>query len=287
MAKHRYAMDEQKIARFLKEKRGEGEKADYRPFLTIQDVPSNGLSSRVLGRRTGRLHHVLSKLERAVILIYDWDDATDDLREQFPLDRDETRWIARKMGVKHPKDPKTGVDIVMTTDVVVTVARDATKFMLARAVKPVKDLNANVRVLEKLEIERRFWEARRVAWAVITELDISAVRVSNLEWLAEMRSLDMVVAPHAHYWQDRCQQFLHALELAQGASMRWLCEHLEEQHGFRMGEALTVLRHLASNKRLVYDLERPFDIKAPADVFQIVSDEAASTWVRSNERRAA
>jgi len=272
MAKHRYAMDEEKIARFLKEKRGEGEGAEYRPFLTIHDVPSHGLSSRVLGRKTGRLHHVLSKLERAVVLTYDWEDGVDDLREQFPLDREETRWIAKKMGVKHPKDPQTGVDIVMTTDVVVTTSLDTKQSLLARAVKPAKDLNGNVRVLEKLEIERRYWNARQVAWAVITELDISATRVGNLEWLLEMRSLDRMIAPHSHYWHDRCQQFLHALARAQGASMRWLSLHLEQQYGFRVGEALTVLRHLASNKRLVYDLERPFDIKAPANVFQLAED---------------
>jgi hypothetical protein len=63
-------MDEDKIARFIKEGRGQGEGADYKPFLTIHDVPSNGLSSRVPGRKTGRLHHTLSKIERALILIY-------------------------------------------------------------------------------------------------------------------------------------------------------------------------------------------------------------------------
>lgn len=284
MAKHRYAMDEEKIARFLKDKRGEGEGVEYRPFLTIHDVPSHGLSSRVLGRKTGRLHHVLSKLERAVLLIYDWEDSVDDLREQFPLDREETRWIAKKMGVKHPRDPKTGVDIVMTTDLVVTTSPDAKKSLWARAVKPSKDLNESARVLEKFEIERRYWNARKVPWAIITELDISATRVGNLEWLLEMRSLDRVIAPHPLYWHDRCQQFLHALTHAQGASMRWLCSHLEQQYGFRTGEALTVLRHLASNKRLVYDLERPFDIKAPADVFQLAKDPDVDF---GGDRRAA
>ncbi|MGJ7487088.1 TnsA endonuclease N-terminal domain-containing protein [Variovorax sp. LT2P21] len=270
MAKRRYAMDEEKIARFHKEKRGEGEGAEYKPFLTIHDVPSHGLSSRVLGRKTGRLHHVLSKLERAALLIYDWEDSVDDLREQFPLDREETRRIAEKMGVKHPRDTQTGVDIVMTTDLVVTISQDGQRSLLARAVKPANDLG-NTRVLEKLEIERRYWTARQVAWAVITEHDISATRVGNLEWLLEMRSLDRMVAPHPHYWHDRCHQFLHALTHAQGGSMQWLCSYLEQQHGFRTGEALTVLRHLASTKRLLYDLERPFDIKAPADVFQLAT----------------
>jgi hypothetical protein len=284
MAKHRYAMDEEKIARFLKEGRGQGGGADYKPFLTIHDVPSNGLSSRIPGRKTGRLHHTLSKIERALILIYDWDDDVSDLREQFPLDREVTRQIAASMGVKHPQDPKTGVDIVMTTDVVVSYGKDAAKRLLPRAAKTTKELNDSARVVEKLEIESRYWEIQGAPWALITEREIPAVRVGNLEWLAEMRSLEHLVTPHPDYWRDRCQQFIHALTRTQGASMQWLCEQLQNEYGFDVGEPLTALRHLASNKRVVYDLDRPFDIKASAGVFRVADDEDADAV---NLRRAA
>lgn len=272
MAKHRYAMDEDKIARFIKEGRGQGEGADYKPFLTIHDVPSNGLSSRVPGRKTGRLHHTLSKIERALILIYDWDDNVSDLREQFPLDREVTRQIAASMGVKHPQDPKTGVDIVMTTDVVVTCGKDAEKRLLPRAAKTTKELNESPRVIEKLEIESRYWEMLGAPWALITEREIPAVRIGNLEWLSEMRSLEHLVTPHPDYWRDRCQQFIHALARTQGASMQWLCQQLQDEYGFEVGEPLTALRHLASNKRLAYDLDRPFDIKESAGVFRLADD---------------
>ena len=89
MAKRRYGIDEEKLARFLKEGRGQGTGANYLPWLTVQDVSSLGLSSRMHSRKTGREHHLLSKIEAGLFLILDWSDSVVDIREQFPLDREE------------------------------------------------------------------------------------------------------------------------------------------------------------------------------------------------------
>lgn len=113
MATSRYGFDEAKIAKRLKEGRGVG--VAYLPWLTMQDVPSQGRSHRFVGRVTGRKHHLLSDLELRARLIYDWSDAVTDIREQFPLDRDDTRRIASAMGVAHPIDVRSKVDLVMTT----------------------------------------------------------------------------------------------------------------------------------------------------------------------------
>ena len=71
MARRRYSFDEARIARFVKEGRGTGAGATYKPWLTIGDVPSEGRSHRVLGLKTGRLHHMLSDLELHLFQILD------------------------------------------------------------------------------------------------------------------------------------------------------------------------------------------------------------------------
>ncbi len=116
MARRRYDFDEDKIARFLKEGRGEGRGAGYKPWLTIQDVPANSRCHRVRGLKTGRMHHLLSDIECRLFLMLDWADAVEDIREQFSLDRAVTRRIAEEMGVRHPADVVTKVPLVMTTD---------------------------------------------------------------------------------------------------------------------------------------------------------------------------
>ena len=84
-------------------------------------------------------------------LWYDWQDDVVDIREQFPLYRDLTRVVAAEMEIRHPRDPHSRVDIVMTTDLLLTCA-DRT--VTAVSCKSSSDFGA--RTLEKLEIERRY-----------------------------------------------------------------------------------------------------------------------------------
>jgi hypothetical protein len=85
--KRRYSFDEDKLVRFTKEGRGQGTGGNYKPWLTIQDVPSRGRAARPTGWKTGRVHHFLSDIETAVFYLLDWEDHVLDIREQFPLDR--------------------------------------------------------------------------------------------------------------------------------------------------------------------------------------------------------
>ncbi|MFZ6849041.1 TnsA endonuclease N-terminal domain-containing protein [Undibacterium sp. RuRC25W] len=159
MAKRRYGFDEDKIVRFLKEGRGQGSGASYHPWLTLQEVSSLGRSSRIHSRKTGREHHLLSDIETAVFLLLDWSDSVTDIREQFPLDRNETRRIAAEMGVRHPIDTHSQTDIVMTTDFLIDMRTLSGIILIPRSVKPASELD-NDRTLEKQEIERRYWQAK-------------------------------------------------------------------------------------------------------------------------------
>lgn len=274
MAKRRYSFDEDKLARFLKEGRGQGIGKDYRPWLTVQDVSSLGRSSRIHSRKTDREHHLLSDIETALFLLLDWSDSVTDIHEQFPLDRDATQCIAADMGVRHPADTQSRTDIVMTTDFVVNVRAGDTITLAARSVKPASELD-KVRTLEKQEIERRYWHAKGVDWGLVTDLDLPAQRIKNLRWLHEMQSLQHMMAPNPDYWDDRCSRFLACLPQATGMSTKQFVRLLESTQGFAIGEALTVIRHLAANKRIAIDLDAKFDMQGQVDSFGVAAPYAA------------
>jgi hypothetical protein len=84
-------------------KAGQGSGPDYRPWLTIRDVPSQGRSHRIFVHLTQRTHHLLSDLELATFFFLQWRQITTDIREQFPPDRELTREICNRLGVEHPK----------------------------------------------------------------------------------------------------------------------------------------------------------------------------------------
>lgn len=258
MAKRRYGFDEDKLARFLKEGRGQGTGGNYKPWLTIQDVPSQGRSARPTGWKTGRLHHLLSNVEAAAFYLLDWDDRVVDIREQFPLERDKTRQIASEMCVPHPADFKTKVDIVMTTDFLVDFHTPQGKKPLALAVKKSADLD-DVRTLEKLEIERRYWQAQGTDWGIVTERDMNESRVANIRWVHEMHTLDGLKMPHPEYWQDQCGTIVRSLGPCAAMTIKQFLRWLENNQGFASGEGLTAIRHLIAAKILVIDMDRPFD----------------------------
>ncbi|SEA63539.1 TnsA endonuclease N-terminal domain-containing protein [Rubrimonas cliftonensis] len=252
MARSRYGFDEAKIARLLNEGRGKGRGADYKPWLTVQDVPSRGRSHRFAGRTTARVHHLLSDIEYRTLLIYEWCDAVVDIRERFPLDRTATTRIAAAIGVAHPADPKSGVDLVMTTDLLI----DFTDRVVARAVKPSSDLD-KARTLEKLEIERRVWSEQGVDWGVVTERELPDSIIANLQRLAGYRDVDDRVAPeridliereHAE-WSD--------------ALLRDFCLAMDARHGLEAGGALEIVLHLIAIKRWIADVTAPIDGETP------------------------
>ncbi|WP_144552795.1 hypothetical protein [Peribacillus simplex] len=61
--KYRSKCTEKSIERRIKKGFGQGYKMNYKPWLTVQDVPSYGVVSRVKGRIVPRVYHFMSQLQ--------------------------------------------------------------------------------------------------------------------------------------------------------------------------------------------------------------------------------
>ena len=129
MANSKYSLSEAQIAKRIKEGRGSGSGADYSPWVRVDEVPSLGRSRQVYSHFTKRIHHLLSDLEFAVFLLLDNNPSVTDIREQFPLIRDDTRDIAQENNLTHPA--YNGVDTVMSSDFLVnSTDKSEPKFVL-------------------------------------------------------------------------------------------------------------------------------------------------------------
>jgi TnsA endonuclease N terminal len=135
MAKRKRKTTKKQIEKRLKEGRGQGRRENYKPWLRIQDVGSIGLSTRIKGWKSNRIHQFLSKLELSYFYLLEWSKEVIDIREQFPLDLDETKAIAQELGVKHPTDPFTQEQVVMTTDFLITIKKPLSEQDVARTIK--------------------------------------------------------------------------------------------------------------------------------------------------------
>ena len=134
------------------------------------------------------MHHLLSDIERGAFLIYDFLPGVTDIREQFPLNHDETQAIAERAGIRHPVGARARTPLVQTTDLVIDMVRDGRTVSLARSVKRSVELQ-ELRALE-LEIERRYWTAKGVDWGIVTERELHAPLLRNLELLQGCNQLN-------------------------------------------------------------------------------------------------
>lgn len=262
MAKRRWKVTPESIQKRIALGRGQKEGKDYMPWLTIQDVPSLGLVHRIKGSKHGRVHHLMSNLERDYFYLLDWSEDVVDIREQYPLlPLEETMKIAELCGVKHPQDPATRNMIVMTTDFLITMAKDGRRWLQARTVKPSQKLNSR-RVLEKFEIERKYWEARNISWGIVTERDMPSIVVRNIDVLRLYRTIDdrglsrVKIQAIIDYLRCNLREALSPL-----ARITCACD---AAIGVRPGSSLVVAYHMIATRQWEIDLHQPFN---PTEIF--------------------
>ncbi len=157
--------------------RGLGSGRNYEPFIKVHEISSTGESFRILGRNSSRPHHLLSRLELSAFLVFDRFKPTIDIKEQYPLPIVDTLSICKRLGIKHPQI--SGKLKVVTTDLLIEVKNSPN---LAVAVKYADELD-DQRVIEKLQIEKIFWEQQDYQWRIFTEEEVTPSIKENLEWL--------------------------------------------------------------------------------------------------------
>lgn len=272
MAKRSNTTTDRRIERWVKEGRGQGVGHAYKPWLTIQDVPSLGRSHRVLGQKTGRLHHMLSDIEYGHFIIFDSSHEVVDIREQFPLDRNETLQIAIDLGARHPRAPRSSTYEVMTTDFLITTSKGGVTSQVAFAIKPAANLaDRYVRIHEKLTIEKRYWEARGVKWVLSTEKKLPKILVRNIQWVRPAFDISVFEQTTDASFTMLAKSLLDSL--AKSSSKKPLnkfCQDLDRAAGFDIGTYLGVARHLFAHKCLTMDFHRAHPWTAPVDSIELL-----------------
>lgn len=236
------------ILKRFKEGRGSGTGNHYKPFLTVRDIPSKGRVHRRPSIKSKRIVHLLSDLELAAFLLFDWSRQTVDIREQFPLAPDKTIEIAKRIGVKHPA--YQGVYQVMTTDLLIDLERNGKNSVQAICIKYKEDLE-NPRVIEKLEIERRYWESQSVPWYIFTENEVPIKLLKNIRWLI----------PHFYSFELDKRQQLEVFQIIHRAISDYpsdkiavVMRQLDESLNTESGTHLSYLRHLLAQRAFNWDI---------------------------------
>ncbi len=161
----------------LKEKRGTGYGANYKPWILAREMGSNGTSSIFNDWKHGRAIQCLSQSEAKVYHLLRWHDEIIDIREQFPLELDLTLAIASELGLPHPHDRNSR----MTTDFLVTHKLPGGEFFYkAYNVKPSEKYLTDY-AWKNIAIERRYWELKNIELDIILADSLNKILVDNIK----------------------------------------------------------------------------------------------------------
>jgi TnsA endonuclease N terminal/TnsA endonuclease C terminal len=249
---------EEKLDRYAKEGRGQGSGRDYNPWIKVSDFSSSGRVSRVLGWKTSREHHFMSDGETRLFYLFEWSDRIVDIREQFPLlDRELCFKIAEDMGIEYPKDPKSGVPYVLSTDFMLTVTHEGKNTYEARTFKPSRSLN-NKRTAMKLELERRYYAIEGIDWKIVTEKDIPKLMVKNIEWIHSSHKLE----GNQEANKEELHHIIKILRSKLGADIATVgkvVNDLDIEMNVGLGTSLYLFKYLVANKSISVDMltEKP------------------------------
>jgi len=249
MTRKKYSNSEIKNQKWIKEGRGSGHGCEYKPWLTVRDVPSEGRSHRIFGHKSQRTHHLLSDLELAVFFVLEWHTDTIDIREQFPLRLEDTQALAGEQGIQHPA--YQGGAHIMTSDFLVNT-EDPRRPKFALQAKYSETLQDS-RTIEKLELERRYWFQKSVPWMLVTERDIPKVILQNINWLypAQRDQFDEKMM------LDRVAIYTQHFQLAPDKTLIDVAKQLDVVYKLPAGQSLLEIRQLLASRCFLFDILKP------------------------------
>lgn len=240
-------LTESQINKRFKEGRGQGTGSAYIPFIKIHDVSSKGRSHRVYSAKTKRIHHFLSDLELSIFLIFHWLPNVSDIREQFPLTRDDTDRIHQELGIVNKKPG--GVSQVLSSDLLIDF-NDGSSSIAIQA-KYSSDLS-KASTVARLMIEKRYWDEKQIPWHIVTEKEIPKNALTNIKWIFNSQSNSDELSELNHYYEV----FSHAFKKFSDKKITEIAQSLDICYDLEHGDSMSWLRKLISQQYFVFNINK-------------------------------
>jgi TnsA endonuclease C terminal./TnsA endonuclease N terminal. len=223
--------------------------------LKVTTFSSKGRATRIYGYKTKRIHHLQSDNQLRFFLILEWHDKIKDIKENIELkDIEATVDNVDDLRLDKFSDKETGELFQLHTNFLITVRRNNGEEQVAISVKSLSELERRT-VIEKLEIERRFWKAKGIRFYVITEKEINKQLVDNIKWVRET-----VIDKSIEGKKELVERLYYFLQKNKKNKLIKVLELFEYEEDIKAGTALFIFRYLLATKEIEVDMEKSIDL---------------------------
>lgn len=228
--------------------------------LKVTTFSSKGRATRIHSYKTNRIHHLQSDNQLRVFLTLEWSDKVKDIQENIELkDLEEIIDNVENLRLDKFSDKETGQLYQLHTNFLVTIKRNNGEEQVAISVKSLSEIKRKT-VIEKMEIERRYWKEKGVSFHVITEKEIDKQFVENIKWVREA-FIDKSIE-NKEELKEKLYYFL------QGYKEKRIIDVLnkfDEEGNLKAGTALFILRYLIALKEVEINMKEKMDLNDSID----------------------
>lgn len=149
----------------------------------------------------------------------------------------------------------------MTTDFFITVRQKIGIIEQVRTLKLAKDLQSE-RTLQKLEIERQYWQSRNINWGIVTEHEIPEKLARNIDWVHAFLNIeDFSSISEAEIRRITTALTLRVVE--EHESLASIAADCDDKLGLEPGIALCVAHHLIAKRWWLVDMNKSINPSEP------------------------
>lgn len=265
--------NEEKLQRYMKEGRGQGEYEEYKGFIQIHDFGSIGRSARIRSWKTNRILHLLSDIETRFFYLTEFDDSILQVKEHFPLyDFESVIGAQEDIDIRKFKDKQSGFPYIFTTTFLITIkGRDGRTFEVARSVKASHELEKKT-TIERLELIRRYFDEKGIDWGLVTQKEIPRIKAKNIEWIHPARFLnettDFTESDISYLTEILIESFRGS-----NRAIRNITNTFDNQLNLEAGSGLLLFKHLLATKQIKIDMHKKIDLNESAETLKIVEEK--------------
>lgn len=257
------------IKRFLNEGRGVGERGSYRPWLQVQDISSQGRSTRTYSYKSQRVIHLLSDLQLYYWYLLEFDEQVIDVREQYPLlDFHELNIQMDKGLEKKLFNVKTNVPHVFIVSFLITrVDHNNNQFYEARVIKTSSELEKKATV-ERLELISRYFQTKNIDFGIVTEKEVNKQLARNIGWF--LTAYDLQDYPELMGNLEFLKtDMINLLSSNTEKTFQSVFTRLERSYQLNEGMGLILFKHLVATKLITMDMSKKIEITKKVETYDV------------------
>ena len=222
--------------------------------LKVTTFSSKGRATRIYSYKTKKIHHLQSDNQLRFFLILEWINQVKDIQENVELKHLEATMDNIENLRLDKFTNKENYLYQLHTNFFISIIRNKCEEQVAISVKSLSELERKT-VIEKMEIERRYWKAKGISFHVITEKEIDKQFVENIKWVRES-FIDKSIEKK----EELKEKLYYFLQEYKEKRIMDALNNFNEDEKLKAGTALFILRYLIAVREVEINMKEKLDL---------------------------